>query len=616
MPVDLLDYKMEYNMSLDIIFDLETDGLLDTVTTIHCLGMTVANAQAGQVFANEEPYDCLEDALEIMSRAKSLTGHNIIGYDLPVLKKILGWTPSKHTKIIDTLVLSRLCHTNLLEVDAKEKMIPTKLYGRHSLEAWGERLGILKSKLGEGKDDVWSQFTPEMADYCVQDVSVTANLKYHFESLEYSEEATVLEHQFAMIIQRQIDYGINFDVKKGQELYVSLLKRQEELGKGLRDGFGYWYVSDGELTPKKNNKARGYTAGCKLTKIKRINFNPNSRDHIALHLKKQGWNPKDFTPNGKPKIDEGVLANLQLPNCKELKEHFLISKRISQLAEGDNAWLKLERNGRLYGGVNTNGAVTGRCTHSHPNLAQVPASYSPYGTECRGLFGAGKNRLLVGCDADGLELRALAGYLKRYDGGKYAEAAVSGTKNDGSDIHTLNQRVLEISSRDIAKTFFYAFIYGAGDAKLGSILGGSAKKGRAARGKFLTGVEGLLDLTTRVKQVYRRRGHLIGLDGRRLYIRSEHSALNTLLQGAGAILMKKALCILDDTLKFVGYKEGKDYEFVANIHDEFQIEVHWKYAKNIATYAEQSVSRAGEYFEFGCPLSATSHVGHTWAETH
>ena len=232
------------------------------------------------------------------------------------------------------------------------------------------------------------------------------------------------------------------------------------------------------------------------------------------------------------------------------------------------------------------------------------------------MFRAPTSRLLVGCDADGLELRALAGYLKRYDGGKYAEAAVSGSKDSGTDIHTINQNVLGIDSRDIAKTFFYAFIYGAGDAKLGTILGGGPKRGKRARADFLNGVSGLLDLTTRVKQVFRRRGHLIGLDGRRLHIRSEHSALNTLLQGAGAILMKKALCILDDTLKFVGYKEGKDYEFVANIHDEFQIEVHWKYAKNIATYAEQSVSRAGEYFEFGCPLSATSHVGHTWAETH
>jgi DNA polymerase I len=601
-------------MSLNLIIDIETDGLLDTVTKVHCIGMTVKEAMAGQVFANEELYDCLEDALEIMSRASSITGHNIIGYDFPVLKKVLGWTPSKHTIICDTLVMSRLIHTNLMEADSKEKQIEPRNWGSHSLKAWGYRLGVEKSEL-EG-DDVWSVFKPEMADYCIQDVSVTAALVEHFDSLEYSQEAIELEHKFATIIQRQVEYGISFDVKKGQELYVSLLKRQEELGKGLRDSCGSWFVSEGEFTPKKDNKKRGYTAGKSFTKIKRVAFNPASRDHITKVLRGHGWKPSDFTPGGKPKVDETVLAKLQLPHCKELKEHFLISKRISQLAEGNNAWLKLERGGRIYGSVNTNGAVTGRCTHSHPNVAQVPASYSPYGTECRTLFTGGKDRLLVGCDADGLELRCLAGYLKRYDGGIYAEAAVSGSKHEGSDIHSINQRVLGIDSRDIAKTFFYAFVYGAGDQKLGTILGGSIRRGKAGREKFLKGVSGLLDLTTRVKQVYRRRGYLIGIDGRRLHIRSEHSSLNTLLQSAGAALMKQALVLLDKRLMFVGYKEGKDYEFVANIHDEFQIEVNRNYARDIAKHAAESISRAGEYFEFGCELSATSHIGETWAETH
>jgi DNA polymerase I-like protein with 3'-5' exonuclease and polymerase domains len=434
--------------------------------------------------------------------------------------------------------------------------------------------------------------------------------------IEYSEEAIELEHKFAQVIQRQVEHGFAFDVKKGQELYVSLLKRQEELGRGLRDSYGSWYVPDGEFTPKKDNKKRGYTSGKPLTKIKQVQFNPNSRDHIIRVLKADGWSPTEFTPSGKPKVDETLLGKLQLPNCKELKEHFLITKRISQLAEGDHAWLKHERNGRIHGYVNTNGAVTGRCTHSAPNVAQVPASYSPYGTECRGLFTTTKDRLLVGCDADGLELRALAGYLKRYDGGKYAEAAVDGIKSKGTDVHSLNMRAVGLSSRDTAKTFFYAFIYGAGDTKLGSILGGGPAKGKKARAALLSGVDGLMDLTNKVKQVYRRRGYLVGMDGRKLHVRSEHAALNTLLQSAGAVLMKRALVILDDTLQLVGMKEGKDYEFVANIHDEFQIEVYHKYARVVGTYAEGAIRRAGEYYEFACPLSATSHIGSTWAETH
>lgn len=602
-------------MSLDLIIDIETDGLLPNVTKIHCIGMSVFESNAGQVFANQEPYDCLDDALEIMSGARSITGHNIIGYDLPVLKKILGWTPSKSTQIIDTLVLSRLCHTNVYEVDAKERSIDNKLYGSHSLKAWGQRMGVLKKTLGaQDDDDVWHKFTPAMADYCVQDVSVASHLKYHFDVLEYSKEAIDLEHQFATIIQRQTEHGYSFDVHKGQELYVRLLKRQEELGNALRKHYGTWFISEGEVTPKVSSKKRGTSKGAVYNKIKRVEFNPNSRDHISRCLMKQGWEPVEFTSSGKPKIDETVLGKLQLPNCQELKEHFLISKRISQLAEGNNAWLKLERNGRIYGSVNTNGAVTGRCTHSSPNVAQVPASYSPYGVECRSLFRAGKGRVLVGCDADGLELRALAGYLKKYDGGKYAKAAVEGSKDEGTDIHSINRDILGIDSRDTAKTFMYAFIYGAGDEKLGRILGGGRTRGRRARAEFLSGVTGLMELTERVKQVYRRRGHLIGLDGRKLHIRSEHSTLNTLLQSAGAVLMKKALILLDERLK-QHYKEG-DYEFVANIHDEFQIEVKEEYAKDIASHAAESISRAGEYFEFGCPLSATSHIGKTWAETH
>ena len=601
-------------MALDLIIDIEADGLIPTVTKVHCIGMSVAGAEAGQVFANQEPYDCLDNALEIMSEAKSITGHNIIGYDFPVLKKILGWVPSKHTQIVDTLVLSRLCHTDLYELDVKERSIDNKLYGSHSLKAWGQRIGVLKQSLGTQDDDLWSKFTPAMAEYCVQDVSVTTHLKYHFDHIDYSLEAIQLEHKFAEIIQRQIEHGYAFDVDKARQLYVKLLKKQEELGSTLRNSYGSWFISEGVVTPKVNNKKRGTTKGSSYNKIKRIEFNPNSRDHISRCLMKQGWQPSDFTASGKPKIDETVLSELQLPNCKELKEHFLISKRISQLAEGNNAWLKLERNGRIYGSVNTNGAVTGRCTHSSPNVAQVPASYSPYGTDCRRLFRASKGFVLVGCDADGLELRALAGYLKRYDGGIYAKAAVDGTKDKGTDIHSLNRDALGLSSRDIAKTFFYAFIYGAGDQKLGKILGGSANRGRQGRSALLSGVRGLMELTEKVKQAYRRRGHLIGLDGRKLSIRSEHSALNTLLQSAGAILMKKALILLDERLKQY-YKEG-DYEFVANIHDEFQIEVKEEYAKDIASHAAESISRAGEYFEFGCPLSATSHIGKTWAETH
>jgi len=600
---------------MNLIFDSETNGLLQDVTKVHCIGMAPVGTHSGQLFANAEGYDSLEECLTYMTEAESLIGHNIIGYDLPVLKKVLGWTPRPKTKIIDTLVYSRLIHTNLKERDFQSKKLEPKLCGSHSLKAWGYRLGMSKGNYHEQTD--WQKFTKDMADYCMVDVSITSMLFEHLELEEYSQEALDLEMPFAKVIQRQEDYGFNFDVKKGQELYVSLLKRKDELNKTLRDSFGSWFESAGSFTPKRDNTKRGYTAGQSFTKIKLTEFNPNSRDHISNRLQSlYGWSPKDFTPNGRPKIDESILRNLMLPNCKELEEHFLVSKRISQLAEGDNAWLKLERNGRIHGRVNTNGAVTGRCTHSYPNVAQVPASYSKYGPECRSLFRAGENNVLVGCDADGLELRCLAGYLKKYDGGVYAEAAVNGTKEQGTDIHSLNRDALGITSRDTAKTFFYAFIYGAGDTKLGNILGGGTKRGRKARNKFLSGVSGLMELTSRVKQVYRRRGHLIGLDGRKLHVRSEHSALNTLLQSAGAVLMKKALVLLDERLILLGLEPVVDYEFVANIHDEFQIETKEKYVRYVGPQAALSLERAGEYFEFGCKITGSYQTGSNWSATH
>jgi len=380
---------------MNLIFDSETNGLLQDVTKVHCIGMAPVGTHSGQLFANAEGYDSLEECLTYMTEAESLIGHNIIGYDLPVLKKVLGWTPRPKTKIIDTLVYSRLIHTNLKERDFQSKKLEPKLCGSHSLKAWGYRLGMSKGNYHEQTD--WQKFTKDMADYCMVDVSITSMLFEHLELEEYSQEALDLEMPFAKVIQRQEDYGFNFDVKKGQELYVSLLKRKDELNKTLRDSFGSWFESAGSFTPKRDNTKRGYTAGQSFTKIKLTEFNPNSRDHISNRLQSlYGWSPKDFTPNGRPKIDESILRNLMLPNCKELEEHFLVSKRISQLAEGDNAWLKLERNGRIHGRVNTNGAVTGRCTHSYPNVAQVPASYSKYGPECRSLFRAGENNVLVG----------------------------------------------------------------------------------------------------------------------------------------------------------------------------------------------------------------------------
>lgn len=286
-------------------------------------------------------------------------------------------------------------------------------------------------------------------------------------------------------------------------------------------------------------------------KTKTIPFNPASRDQIAERLIKRGWKPQAYEGK-RPAINEGVLKSIDTPEASLLLEYLLVSKRLGQLAEGQQAWLKLEKGGRIHGSVLTNGTVSGRCSHRNPNVAQVPAVRAPYGSECRELFKAPEGKVLVGCDASGLELRALAGYLFPYDNGAYAKEILTG------DIHTANQKAAGLQTRDQAKTFIYAFLYGAGDAKIGEIVGGSSKEGKRLKASFMSKTPAIKRLTNAVAEAVSTRGTLRGLDGRPLPCRSAHSALNLLLQSAGAVIMKQAL------IEFIDMAT-KPYEMHANV---------------------------------------------------
>jgi DNA polymerase I-like protein with 3'-5' exonuclease and polymerase domains len=277
----------------------------------------------------------------------------------------------------------------------------------------------------------------------------------------------------------------------------------------------------------------------------------------------------------------------------------MLQKRVAQVQSWVDA---LEIDGRVRGYVNTIGAVTGRMTHSKPNMAQVPASYSPYGKECRSLWTVPHGYWLVGCDASGLELRMLAHYM---NDDTYTNEILTG------DIHTANQLSAGLDTRDQAKTFIYAFLYGAGDEKIGSILGGGASIGKKVKKKFLDNTPALKSLRERVATASKR-GYLIGLDGRRIHVRSEHSALNTLLQGAGAIIMKKALVLLNN----YAILKGIDYKFIGNIHDEIQTEVHESDAKVFGEIAVKAIQEAGKELNLNCPLDGEYKIGENWNATH
>ena len=453
-----------------------------------------------------------------------------------------------------------------------------------------------------------------MQDYGEQDPRVTKALYERAMGHKPSPMSVWLEHRFATILAAQERNGFCFDEKAAGELYVTLVARRRILSEQLQTAFPP--ITKREMwTPKANNRARGYVKGQPMERVTVIPFNPSSRVMIGQRLQDLGWKPTEFTPNGQPKVDETILEKLPYPEAKLLAEYFLVEKRIGQLAEGDQAWLRLAKNGRIHGSVNTNGAVTGRCTHSNPNVGQVPSVGVPYGAECRALFGPRKGWKLVGIDLSGLELRCLAHFMAKYDGGAYGRVLLEG------DIHTVNQQAAGLPTRSNAKTFIYAFLYGAGDVKIGSIVEPLASEdeqraiGKRLKRSFLKKTPALKALKEAVTKAAER-GYLIGLDGRKLKIRSAHAALNTLLQSAGALICKLATVLAYDNLSTTGYQWGRDWALVAHVHDELQIECRKEIADEVGQLVVRSMQEAGTRFDFRLPIDGEAKVGDNWRDTH
>jgi DNA polymerase I-like protein with 3'-5' exonuclease and polymerase domains len=499
--------------------------------------------------------------------------HNGICFDAPVLRR--NWNiMMKQNQMCDTLVLSRL--------------LSPSLEGGHSLDAWGQRLGFAK---GDFKD-FDSGYSKEMEEYCIQDTLVTEKLYQHLTAEltrnKFDERSIKLEHNVQAVIAKQEESGFKLNERNAIILLSTLQNKLVVLETELQNIF-----------PTKTILRVSEKTGKPLKPIIEP-FNPGSRKQIGERLQEKGWKPDKYTETGQPIVDEGTLEGLDFPEAKAIAEYLLLQKRIAQI----QSWLKVvQPDGRVRGKVITNGAVTGRMTHHSPNMAQVPSCGSPYGEDCRDLWIVEKGYKLVGIDASGLELRMLAHYMKD---DAYIYEVTQG------DIHTANQKAAGLETRAQAKTFIYAFLYGAGAAKIGKVVGAGAKEGQRLIDSFLENTPKLRTLREDVARICKSSGSLPGLDGRRLYIRSDHAALNTLLQGAGAIVMKQALVILDERLS----KLGVDYKFVANVHDEWQIEVEEAYADMVGKLGVQAIEQAGRVLEMRCPLTGDYKVGNSWKETH
>jgi len=569
-----------------LIFDLETDGLLDDVTKVHC--MVTHDTETGEVKTYDP--DHIEDGIEALRDAQQIGGHNVMSYDLPVLEKLYFF--GYYGQVFDTLVASRLIWPNMKEKDMLKRTVDNKLIGSHSLKAWGQRLKFHKGDYGE-QDEAWDAYTQQMLDYCVQDVALNVRLYELILSKKYPEEPMRLEHEMNRLLNRQQRAGFPFDVPKAQKLYTLLSTRKLEIETKLVE----------TLEP---------TIIVLKTKTKTIPFNPASRQQIADRLQKLGWKPEEFTPSGEPKVDEKILAGIDLPEAALLTEFLMLNKRLGQLGNGKQAWLKLEKAGRIHGRVNHMGAVTSRCTHSDPNVAQVPSAGAAFGKECRELFHAPSGYSLLGADASGLELRCLAHYMNRFDGGKYGKEILEG------DIHTANQEAAGLATRPQAKTFIYGFLYGAGNEKIGQIIGKGAKEGGQIKKRFLAKTPALKKLTEALNnKLDNQRGEkfINGLDGRLIPIRHPHAALNTLLQSAGAIICKKWYATVENMIRAKGYT-NEEVTIVAFVHDEVQILVKKGLEDKIGEITKAAIKETERAFNFKCPLDSEFQVGSSWAETH
>lgn len=694
-------------------FDLESNGLLphqsrpgsEPLDRVHCLVIHDMEAGWYRRFRKNSQEDSIKDGLALLADSDLIIGHNVISYDIPALAYLYGFSFPKE-KVLDTLVMSRLIYSNVKDLDVsamKRGKLPGRLFGSQSLEAWGYRTGTMKDEY-EGdptitceklrKEKKWSEWNQSMDDYCVQDVKATralfdllvADPHYFGADFEPSCFAVKLEHQISWVMTQQERNGFPFDEKGAGALYATLASRRQELLEKLVKTFGSWWAPKGGTSPflhprtgmplkkyamvkypktgslfLKDGKTLSktpYYAGQPYTPIELIQFNPGSRDHIAKVLMENGWEPTEFTETGKPVVDEESLGTIRVDDPKKqaaielITEYMLVVKRLGQLAEGDNAWLKLvHADGRIHGSINPNGAITGRATHSFPNIAQVPSAGALYGPESRALFGAKHWRhtwpqaVQVGTDASGLELRCLGHFMARFDEGAYIDVLLNG------DIHWLNVQSLGLvpkgtardksshihdGFRNNAKTFIYAFLYGAGDAKIGEITGGGKEAGKKLKANFMEATPAIADLRESIEvtlvesakwvagkqQVKWKRKWLKGMDGRKLHVRSPHSALNTLLQSAGALACKlwavETVRILEEEK---GLKQGtlKDDDFMlcAWVHDELQFIARTpEIAKVIEEASAAGMKFAGEFFKFRCPLETDSKVGDSWLECH
>lgn len=683
-----------------------------------------------------KPNGIIEDGLRTLEQADLTTGHNTIDYDYLAIEKIYPWW-KRPVKAWDSLVAAKVVwpYDVLMGPDlarARAGQMPMALVKRHSLKAWGYRLGDHKDDYDgdlriadpeERKRRMWESWNPWMAAYMMQDCRPGVKLWKLIEervgwtdkpvAVTWPELVFEVEHEVARIIKQQELDGVHFDRRKAEALAAELTNEQERLGTALVETFGSWWQAGKVTTPAKDRNVKRedlpyvtikrygktgnelkpyhgppverYAADAPYTPIVRTTFSPSSRDHLGQRLQAVfGWKPKKFGTNGKPTVDETVLEEIPeaiMPKATRqlILDYFVVAKTLGTLAKGSKAWLNLcDENNRIHGRMDTAGAVTGRGTHKDPNLSGTPAVQKEkvvlpdltkieqivrglkgrYGWECRELFIAdGPDETdptreqweQTGVDAASLELIDLGHYLHPLDGGKFSARVCDPAR----DAHQEHADIADMTRGD-AKTMIYLIVYGGGAYKLSlsltveeaeqleylgyrglpMLLSNLAKrfdqtfvdklddnqKARIAKArvlivKFDKNIEGLRDLIDKVTEAAAK-GWLKGMDGRKLHVRKAYSALNSLLQSAGAQTCKLWMVLVHRRLAERGLKHGVDFKQILWVHDELQFTHRPGLGPIISEVAKAAIKEAGEILGLRGEYRGDAKTGRNWAECH
>ena len=650
-----------------VVSDIETNGLEGSDKLWLCGGKDLTT---GEIHKFE---NCHEDpvakaaAIKWYESADLIIGHNFIQFDAVMLNKLLKPRLIDPKKVIDTLIVSRLVN---YDID-----IPKGAKSPHSLQAWGMRLGKHK---GDYHD--FSQFTDEMVEYWYQDIEVTSALYDKFSDTIWNPDwslALRTEHNLQIELVRTQYYGFYFDKVKAEFLLNSVQQKMKTLEDQFQIDFPpkmeevnriqYRLKKDGTematVTKAKERYAMTTLDGDELVCHDWIEFKPgSSRDRIDV-LWDAGWTPVDRTktaiafsrlkvgdPYGKKvkSMDKAFYnekkadldrygftvseANLStLPEdaptgAKALAQWLTLEGRRSSLVEWIN---QVGDDNRIHGRIQHIGAWTGRCAHKDPNTANISSPFhgdaktavdevkKQYDVHLRACWTVPSGSWLVGTDADGIQLRVLADYLWRhFDADQYAQAIMTGKKEDETDIHNLNKNALAVphGTRDMAKTFIYAWLLGAGVAKTAQILKVNQKEAQDARTRFEMSIDGLYNLKNRLIPYVAEQGYFTGYDGRKVVVPNQHKTLAGILQNGESCLMKHTLLRWHD----VARKEGINFKMVGFIHDEYQVEVIGtkEEAERLGQIQAQCMLDVGQELGFKIPTPGSYDIGKNWAETH